>query len=104
MAQRHFHQHDRDFALEILVPKKLFEGPIEYIERRLGDGPEPAALDQNRFFVKDFGPLRCFALGGEHCGFCEPLLHEPQGHEPVVHAGEGRASKADRVHFDALPG
>lgn len=104
VAQGHFHEDDGFFALDIRGLGELFGGAFEDVEGGIGNGMEAAALDEDGFFVNDFGPLDGFAFGGEHGGFGEAFLDQEQGHETVVDLGEGGAAELDHVDFDAFPG
>jgi len=73
----------------------------EKIERELRHGPEGAALDEDGLLIQHVGGLDHFARRGEHCRVGQPLLHQLQAHEPVVHAVEGGTRELDHVHVDA---
>ena len=65
---------------------------------------EAAALDEHGFFVEHLGPLHGLALGGEHGGLGQPVLHQLQRGEAVVHLDERRPGELDHVHLHPLPG
>ncbi len=79
-------------------------GGVEHIQGQMGDGAEAAALDEDRFFVKDLGGLDDLAIGGEHGGAGEPMLDELERHEPVVHLLKAGPGELDHVDLDPLGG
>ena len=81
---------------------KLRGGAFEHIHGDPGDRAEAAALDEDALLVEHVGRLDHFAVCHEHCGFGQPLLHELQRHETVVHVGERGAGELEHVHFDAV--
>ena len=54
--------------------------------------------------VEHIRGLDDFAVGREHGGIGEAVLHQLQAHQAIVHVLEGRAGELDHVHFDALAG
>ena len=102
IAQRHFHQHHDFFALHSRFLHELRLGAIQHVDGDFRHGPKTAALDEDRFFVKYFGGLHHFAVGREHGRISQPLRHQLQTHQAILHFGERRPGELDRVHFDAV--
>ena len=91
--QRHLGEDDRLRAAHLRLLEELLARPLEQIERELGDGPEAAALDQDRLLVEHLRRLHDLAAAVNMAASVKPVLDELQAHEPVVDAGEGRARR-----------
>ena len=79
---------------------KLAGGAIQHRQSDVGNRAEAAALNHHGLVVEHFRGLHDLAIGREHGRVGEPLFHQLQAHQAVVHLGEGRTRKLDHVHFD----
>ena len=82
IAHGHFHDHEDIFPLHAGFLDELGLGAIEHVERGPRDRAKTAALDENRFFVKNLGRLDDFAIGSEHRGIGQAALNQLQDSSP----------------------
>ena len=102
VSQGHFHEHDDFLALRLRFLHELRLGAIEHVDSDFGDGPKAAALDEDRFFVKNFGGLDHLAVGGEHGRIREAQCDQLQAHQTIVHLLKRGPGELDHVHFDPV--
>ena len=101
ILQRHLHQHYHLVFRTIAVLQKNAARAIEHIIRGVGDGTKTSALNQYRFFVKNFGGLDRLTVRLEHHRICQALANQLQTHQSVIDALKDRSGELDQVHFDS---
>ena len=102
VVHRDLHQHDEILSFDVGLLHELGTGAVEHVDVDVGEGPEAAAFDQDRFLGKHLCGLHHFALSGKHGGIGEPIGNQLEAHEPVIQIAESRAGKLDHVHLDAF--
>ena len=99
--QRHLHEHDNLVLQAIAVLQKNAARAIEHVVSGTGYRPKTPALNQYRFFVKNFSRLNRFTVRLEHHSICQALANQLQTHQSVINALKDRSGKLDHVHFDS---
>jgi hypothetical protein len=104
LAKCHFKHRHGGFVLERRFLDEHFLRAFHHVEHGIGERTETAAFEQDGLFIKQLTGDDVFAVGGKERGLGEPLLNKLEGHQTIIHAGEGGAGKFDHVNLGALAG
>ena len=106
VAQRHLHEHDRLVAAPCPAPADICSSARSSMSSvTVVTGRKLPRSTSTGFVVEQLRRLAAPRPPAVNiAGVGQPLLHELQAHQPVVHAGERRPGELDHVHFHAVPG